>query len=62
MANDEIKAYAKQAGVRLWEVAEQLNITDVSLSKKLRYELDPEYKSRIIKLVDQIAKEKQSQQ
>ena len=62
MANDEIKAYAKQAGVRLWEVAERLNITDVSLSKKLRYELDPEYKSRIIKLVDMIAKEKQSQQ
>lgn len=62
MANDEVKAYAKQAGVRLWEVAERLNITDVSLSKKLRYELDPEYKSRIIKLVDQIAKGKQSQQ
>ena len=62
MANDEVKAYAKQAGVRLWEVAERLNITDVSFSKKLRYELDPEYKSRIIKLVDQIAKEKQSQQ
>lgn len=62
MANDEVKAYAKQAGVRLWEVAERLNITDVSLSKKLRYELDLEYKSRIIKLVDQIAKEKQSQQ
>ncbi len=62
MANDEVKAYAKQAGVRLWEVAERLHITDVTLSKKLRYELDPEYKSRIIKLVDQIAKEKQSQQ
>ncbi len=62
MANDEVKAYAKQAGVRLWEVAERLHITDVSLSKKLRYELDPEYKSRIIKIVDQIAKEKQSEQ
>ncbi len=62
MANDEVKAYAKQAGVRLWEVAERLHITDVTLSKKLRYELDPEYKSRIIKLVDKIAKEKQSQQ
>ena len=62
MANDEVKAYAKQAGVRLWEVAERLHITDVSLSKKLRYVLDPEYKSRIIKIVDQIAKEKQSAQ
>ena len=62
MANDEVKAYAKQAGVRLWEVAERLHITDVTLSKKLRYELDPEYKSRIIKLVDMIAIERQSQQ
>ena len=60
MANEEIKAYAKQAGVKLWEVAEGLNITDVSLSKKLRYELDSDYKHRIVKLVDQIAKEKQS--
>ncbi len=60
MANDEIKAYAKQAGVRLWEVAERLNITDVSFSKKLRYELDQDMKCRIVKLIDKIASEKQS--
>ena len=60
MANEEVKAYAKQAGVRLWEVAEKLSITDVSLSKKLRYELELDMKSRIVKIVDQIAREKQS--
>ena len=38
MANEDIKAYAKVAGVKLWEVAKELNITDVTLSKKLRYE------------------------
>ncbi len=60
MANEEIKAYAKQAGVKLWEVAERLNITDVTLSKKLRYELDSDDKYRVKNLIDQIAIERQS--
>lgn len=60
MANEDIKAYAKQAGVRLWEIAEHLNITDVTLSKKLRYELDNDFKGRILQVIDQIAKTKHS--
>lgn len=55
MANEDIKAYAKVAGVKLWEVAKELNITDVTLSKKLRYEFDADEKRKIMKLIDQIA-------
>ncbi len=60
MANEDIKAYAKQAGVRLWEIAERLNITDVTLSKKLRYELDNDFKGRILQVIDHVAKTKHS--
>ena len=28
MANEDINAYAKVAGIKLWEVAKELNITD----------------------------------
>lgn len=60
--NEDIKAYARLHKVKLWQIAEALGITDSAFSRKMRHELDPEYKSRIIKLVDMIAIERQSQQ
>lgn len=58
MANEDIKAYAKVARVKLWEVAKELHITDVTLSKKLRNEFSAEEKRKIMKLIDQIAVKK----
>ncbi|MCR5652765.1 MAG: hypothetical protein K6F88_03100 [Ruminococcus sp.] len=59
-ANNEIKARAKQKGVCLWEVADKLGLVDSSFSRKLRRELPPDEKRRIINLIDEIATEKQS--
>ncbi len=58
MANEDIKAYAKISKVRLWEVAEALGITDVALSKKLRYDISVEEKRKIMKLIDKLAVQK----
>jgi predicted XRE-type DNA-binding protein len=58
--NEDIKAYAKVKKVKLWQVAEALDVTDSQLSRKMRHELEPELKHRIMKLVDKIADEKQS--
>lgn len=59
-ANNEIKARAKQKGVCLWEVADKLGLVDSSFSRKLRRELPPDEKKRIINLIDEIAAEKKS--
>lgn len=38
-ANLDIRAKAKGAGVKLWEIADKLGITDSHFSRKLRHEL-----------------------
>lgn len=58
MANEDIRAYAKVNKVKLWQIADALNITDATLSRKLRYDLAVDEKSRIMKIIDQIAAKK----
>lgn len=58
--NEDIRAYARLHKVNLWQVAEALGMTDSALSRKMRHELEPELKHRIMKLVDQIAADKQT--
>ena len=36
--NQKIKSYAREKGEKLWQVADELKITDGQLSRKLRYE------------------------
>ena len=39
MQNHDLRLEAAGAGIRLWQIAEVLGITDSSLSRKLRREL-----------------------
>lgn len=57
MANLDVRAAAVSSGVRLWQVAEVLGIADASLSRKLRKELPPEEKERILGIIQQLSKE-----
>lgn len=50
--NEDIKAYARLHKVKLWQIAEALGITDSAFSRKMRHELEPEVKRKIMKLVD----------
>lgn len=45
--NTDIRAEVKQAGLKLWEVAEKIGITDSGMSVMLRHELTDEKKSII---------------
>lgn len=59
MHNKEIRSAAKNAGVRLWEVAAAYGINDGNFSRKLRQELPQEEKEKILAIIVQIAREKQ---
>ena len=59
MENKEIRAEAKAAGVRLWEIAERLGMRDDAFSRKLRCELPAEEQGRILAIIDQIAAERE---
>ena len=55
MKNSEVRVCAIEYGVRLWELADQLGISPETLSRKLRRELVPEDKDRMIQAIRVIA-------
>lgn len=61
MKNNELRDYAKGKGVKLWEIAEKLNINDGNFSRKLRKELPADEKERIKGIIDEIVKEREGE-
>lgn len=55
MRNVEIKQRAKEKGVKLWQLAERLGITDSTFSRRLRHELSEDEFMRVCTLIDELA-------
>lgn len=60
MTNIEIKDQAKALNVKLWQIADCLGITDSTFSRKLRKELPETEKSRILEIIDNLSKQKET--
>ena len=57
MRNQDIRRMAAGAGVKLWQIADELGIADCSLSRKLRKELNQEEKERIFAIIQRLSQE-----
>lgn len=57
MCNAEIRQEMKKCGVRQWQVAEALGMSEGLLSRKMRRELDPEAKEAVLSAIDRIVSE-----
>lgn len=57
MRNQDVRQAASSAGVRLWRIAEAMGIADFTLSRKLRRELPPEEKKKVLSIIQELAKE-----
>lgn len=57
-ANAEIRIAAREAGVCLWQVAEACGVNDGNFSRKLRRELKPEEKDKILEIIRNLAAER----
>ena len=57
-ANKEIRSAARDAGVRLWQVAERIGMNDGNFSRKLRRELPDQEKKEILEIIKTLAAEK----
>lgn len=55
MANKDIRRDAAVNGVRLWQIADALGITDANFSRKLRKELSKEDKEQIFEIIEQLS-------
>ena len=58
MKNSDIRSFAKEKGVRLWEIADALKINVSTFSVRLRHELPKTEKERILSIVNQISTER----
>ena len=59
MNNNDIRMMARNKDVRLWQIADKLNMQDSNFSKMLRKELPSEKKEHIYKIINEIAKERE---
>lgn len=57
MNNKAIREYAAKKGIRLWQIANRLGITDSTFSRKLRLELAQDDQKKILDIIDDLAKE-----
>lgn len=58
MRNEQIRNAIKTSGVKMWEVAEKLNISDGNFSRKLRKEFSEKEKEQIYTIINEIKMEK----
>lgn len=56
ICNKDIRDLAKSKGIPLWKIANGLGITDVTFSKKLRFELPIETKEKIKTIINELSK------
>lgn len=54
--NDEVKAEAKSLGIPLWRIADELKISEPTMTRMLRHELTPEKKEQIRGIIRHLAK------
>ncbi len=52
--NQDIRLAAGAAGIRLWQIADRLGMTDGNFSRKLRHELPDSEKVRIREIIEQL--------
>ncbi len=57
-ANNDVREYAKNHGVYLWEVAQKCGLNDGNFSRKLRVELPLDKKMKIYGIINQIVEER----
>ncbi len=54
MANEDVKLEARGNGVPLWQIAEKLGISEPTITRRLRKELNAEEKAKIRAIIAEI--------
>lgn len=54
MKNKEIREAAQKAGIKLWQLAEELGMSDCCFSRRLRKEFSPEDKAKALNAIERL--------
>lgn len=57
MTNTDIRIAAQVKGIKLWQIADKLNMNDGNFSRKLRKELPDSEKAHITQIIEELSKE-----
>lgn len=55
MANQDIRQYAKTHGVKLWQIAAVLGISESTMTRRFRVELNEPEKQDMLRIIDEIS-------
>ena len=56
--NSAIRNYAASRGVKHWQIAQALSISESSFTRKLRVELDKTEREKVLGIINKIADER----
>lgn len=56
-ANQKVREMAKRAGIKHWQIAEHLGISEPTIVRWLRVPLSPEREKMVVSAINAIAKE-----
>lgn len=60
MCNKDLRTYAKEKGICLWQVAQALGISEPTMTRRMRLELSQQDKQAMRDIVDALAAKKGS--
>ena len=61
LANFDIRARMKSTGVTLWQIADALEVCEMTVTRKLRREMDSVDKAEMLELIAQITKNRKGE-
>ncbi len=54
MRNTDIRSFAKSRGITLWMIADEMGISEPTMTRKFRKELDSDEKAKIRKIIKEL--------
>ncbi len=61
MKNQKIRELAKSNGIKLWQIADKLQINDGNFSRLLRHDLSDEKSEKIINIINELSNQKRGE-
>lgn len=55
MFNKDLRAYAKEKGVKLWQIAKAMGISEPTMTRKLRSELPDQDKQTFRRIINELS-------
>lgn len=58
MFNKDIRTYAKENNVFLWQVAKAMGISESTMTRRFRMELQEQEKQKVFSIIDKLSRKK----